>query len=153
MIKGILKIGLLVGTLDIIAACFQSYIMANVMPSTILKYIASGVFGKSAYSGGFGMLICGLLFHFVIAFACTASYFLLYPKIAFLKKYWLVNSVLIALVAWAVTNLLIMPISKIPNHPLYFAKSLIAIIILIFSIGLPISYFTKNYYAKKNYNN
>jgi len=145
----IFKIGLLAGILDILAACIQSYLMANVMPSTVLKYIASGVFGKSAFTGGFGMQVWGLLFHFVIAFACTASYFVLYPKITFLKKNWLVNAVLIALVAWVVTNLIIIPMSKIPNHPFSFSKALIALIILIFSIGLPISFFAKKFYDRQ----
>lgn len=80
------------------------------MPSKVLKYIAIGVIGQSAYSGGFGMQICGLLFHFVIAYACTASYFLLYPKIDFLKKNWLINAVLIALVAWAVARVCLPPL-------------------------------------------
>ena len=62
MKKIILTTGLLAGTLDILAAFIQSYLMANVVPSTVLKYIASGVFGKSAYSGGvFYYSIC--LYH------------------------------------------------------------------------------------------
>ena len=61
----------------------------------------------------------------------------------------IVNAVLIAVVAWVVTNLIIIPLSKIPNHPFSFSKALIALIILIFSIGLPISYFAKKFYGRQ----
>ncbi len=149
MKKYILKTTLIAGSLDILAAFIQGYLNYKIMPSIILQYIASGVFGQSAFTGGFGMQLWGLFFHFVIAFACTASYFLLYPKFAFLKKNWLVNSVLIALVAWAVTNLVIVPMSKIPNHPFNFSKAFIAFTILFFFIGLPISYFAKKFYDNK----
>jgi hypothetical protein len=73
--------GLIVGTLDILAAFIQYYISTQKNPLVVLKFIASGVFGKEAFSGGDVMLFWGLLFHFTIA-TCFAIFF-----------FWLVNQV------------------------------------------------------------
>ena len=53
MWKQIFKTTIIAGCLDIIAACIQSYILKSSTPDKVLKYIASGVFGKAATSGGF----------------------------------------------------------------------------------------------------
>lgn len=139
---------LIAGVLDICAACIQAYISAGLMPSFVLKYIASGAFGKSAFDGGVGMMMVGLLFHFIIVFACTTIFFLLYPKMEWLHVSITLNSVLIALVAWGVTNLLILKMSQIPNRPIHLVPSFIAIGILVITIGLPLNVFAKKYYGR-----
>lgn len=144
--KQILITTLIAGTLDITGAFISGYLVRGVSPDIILKSIASGVFGKAAFDGGFGMMAMGLLFHFIIAFACTFIFFLLYPKINFLKKNIFLNAVLIALSAWTVTNLIIMPLSKIGMPAFTTASVARAIFILILCIGLPISYSAKKYY-------
>ncbi len=148
MWKQIFKVTLIAGVLDICAACIQAYISAGLMPSFILKYIASGAFGKSAFGGGVGMMIAGLLFHFIIVFACTVIFFLLYPKMEWLHASILLNSILIALVAWGVTNLIIIKLSRIPDRPFHLVPSFIAFGILVITIGLPLSVFAKKYYGK-----
>src|SRR5689334_18127128 len=100
MWKSILATTFFAGTLDIMAACLNAYLSVNITPDKVLKYIASGVFGNAAFSGGTGMVLFGLLFHFVIAFACTAVFYWLYPKVSFFKFSLTVNAVLIAIVAW-----------------------------------------------------
>jgi hypothetical protein len=146
MKKEILKVTAIAGSLDILAAFCQGYLTSKISPSFILQYIASGVFGKSAFEGGLGIQFMGLLFHFIIAFACVTSYYLVYPKIKYLKINWLLNAFIISVVAWTVTNLLIIPLSQIAVTPFNFSKSLIAITILFFCIGLPISFFAKKFY-------
>ena len=116
MNQTIIKTAFLAGSLDITAACLQAYLMAGMMPAKLLQYVASGVFGKTAFEGGNSMLAWGLLFHFIIAFACTITFFFLYPKINFLKDKWLINSFLIAVIAWVITNWMIIPMSQIPNR-------------------------------------
>jgi hypothetical protein len=71
----LLKTILLAGTLDIVAACIRAYTANGVTPDRVLQYIAAGVFGKSAYTGGYGMMAWGLFFHFIIASACVACFF------------------------------------------------------------------------------
>jgi uncharacterized membrane protein YagU involved in acid resistance len=151
MIKQVLKATLLAGTLDICAAFIQAYSTHKIPPLTILKYIAGGVFGKEAFTGGYHMAAFGLLFHFIIAFACALIFFLLYPKLKFLKYSVVLNSVLIALVAWAVTNFIIMPLSKLPKGNFDLSRAAIAVAILFVCIGLPLALMAKRYYAVRKF--
>ncbi len=148
MWKQIFKTTFLAGSLDITAACVNAYLSGKIMPGSVLKFIVSGVFGKAAFEGGYGIMAWGLFFHFVIAFACTATFFLLYTKLKFLTYSHLLNSLLIAVIAWSVTNLVIMPLSNTPPITFRPAKAATAIGILIVCIGLPLSYFTKKFYYK-----
>lgn len=149
MWKAILKTTLLAGSLDITAAFINAYISNKIMPGRVLQFIASGIFGKEAYSGGYGIMALGLLSHFLIAFACTFVFFGLYPRFQFLQKNMLLNSLLIALSAWAVTTCIIIPLSRIHPGTFNLHKSLIAIAILFICIGLPVSWFAKKYYTYK----
>lgn len=139
---------LLAGTMDIVAACTQAYIQNSVSPHTVLKYVASGLFGEQAYQGGFAMALAGLLLHFTIAFACVAIFFALYPKFKVLHHKIALNALIIAIVAWSVTQLAIVPLSKIGPSAVGIKKMLAAMGILFLCIGLPIAYSAKRYYGK-----
>jgi hypothetical protein len=52
MWKYIAGTALLAGTLDIAAAFLQAWRMSGTTPVRVLRFIASGVMGKSAFSGG-----------------------------------------------------------------------------------------------------
>lgn len=149
MWKQVLKTAFIAGTLDITAACIQAWLAKGTTPQIVLKYIASGVFGKDAFAGGTGMILSGLLFHFMIAFACTLVYFMLYPKIKLLHINIFLSSLFIALIAWIVTTRLIIPLSKIKPAPFNLTKALTAIAILYVCIGLPVSIFAQRYFSKK----
>jgi hypothetical protein len=149
MWKQILKTTLVAGCLDITAACIQAYLSKSVTPDILLKFIASGVFGKDAFSGGIEFMMFGLFVHFLIVFTCTVTYFLLYPKLKLLQKNILLSSLFVALIAWAITTRLIIPLSKIQTPAFNFTKALIAVAVLYFCIGLPITFFVKKFYRKK----
>jgi len=148
MYKQILKISAIAGSLDITAACIQAYLSGNVAPAMVLKYIASGIYGAKAFSGGFEFILLGLLVHFLIAFSCTVVFFLFYPKFKLLHKNIFLNSFIIAVVAWTVTTQIIIPFSRIHKGPFHLSKVVVAIAILYCCIGLPIAYFTERYYRK-----
>src|SRR5688500_1592432 len=81
--KTVLLAGLLVGSLDIVAALVNFYINTGKDPKIVLKYIASAVLGRSAFSASASntAAVWGLLLHFLIAFIWTFFFFLLYPKL------------------------------------------------------------------------
>jgi hypothetical protein len=146
MWKIILKTTLFAGVLDILAACLQAYITKNIKPDTVLKYIASGAFGKSAFAGGYNMMAVGLLFHFIIVFACVACFFWLYPKLSFLKNSLWLNACLVGATAWGITNHIVIRLSNIKAPPFDFKNALLSIGILIVCIGLPIAYAAKRHF-------
>lgn len=149
MLRAIFKATLLAGSLDITAACINAYLSRGVSPGYVLQYVASGVFGKEAFNSSYGIMLMGLFFHFIIAFSCAAVFFLLYPKLKFLKYSIVLNSLLIVLVAWAVTTLIIVPLSNVSKGGTFnLARAAISIGILFVCIGLPISILVKRYYEK-----
>ena len=146
MKREILKTTLVAGTLDIFGAFAQNYVARKTPPDIILRYIASGLFGKTAFTGGVLYPLVGLLCHFLIVLACVVVYFKLFPRMQFLQKNIFLSALLVALVAWGVTTLLVVPLSKIGASSFQLSAALTAIAILFFCIGLPIAFFTRQYF-------
>jgi hypothetical protein len=140
-INTILIASITAGTLDILAAILvYSIILEQASPSMILMSIASGIFGKGAFSGGAFMVLTGLLLHYLIALLFSAFYYLIYPGLAFLKNQRLLSGVLYGVFIWVVMNLGVLPIVFSGRTPPDAQSALLGIAILIFAVGIPISY-------------
>lgn len=148
-VTAILLTGLTAGLLDIMAACTQYYIKTGKGPGGVLRYVASGVFGKKAFAGGTAMAAWGLFFHFIIAFGLTIFFFWLYLKLNWLGKNKIIAGLLYGIFAWLVTNLIIVPLSLAPAAPFVLSKAIIAALILMACIGLPISLMANKHYLYK----
>jgi len=75
----ILQAGILIGTLDIVSAFIYYFFKTGQKNEfNVLKYVASGIFVKEAFSGGNNMIIAGLVLHNIVAFAFTIFFFLLF---------------------------------------------------------------------------
>jgi|SRR5450432_1437675 hypothetical protein len=137
----IIKAGLIVGTLDILSAFIHVCIKTGSphIPD-ILKFIASGIFGKDASSGGIGMVLAGLVFHYVIAFTWTIFFFWLYPKIKAASKNRIWTGIVYGIFVWVVMNLVVVPLSNIPHRDFNIWNALINTIILMVCVGLPLSF-------------
>ncbi len=150
-VKTVLLSGLVAGTLDICTAItFHSLKNGAFLGERILRYVASGAFGKAAFDGGAEMIVAGLIFHFIIAFSFAILYFLIFPRVSFLQKHQLVGGIGWGLFAWAAMNLVVVPLSKIPLRPFNWGKAFPEMLILICCIGFPISFITHHYYVKKS---
>lgn len=139
--RNILSAALVAGTLDILAAILlYAVIMGKTTPAKILMSIASGIFGKAAFSGGTAMVIAGLLLHFLIAFIFAAFYYLISPGLTFLRRHKLVTGILYGLFIWLVMNLAVLPIAfkGMPLSDLQSALTGMAIVIV--AVGIPIVY-------------
>ncbi len=143
----ILRAGLLAGTLDILAAIL---ILAKGNAEGTLKFIASGVFGKSAFSGGYDMVVLGAAFHYFIATSFATGYFLAYPRLPVLQKNKWLSGVLYGVFVWAVMNLLVVPTSNAPQSPFAWDSALKNMAILIVCIGLPIAWLAERFYSPRN---
>lgn len=145
-IKTILTAGLLAGTLDILAAFADYYIETGKGPEGVLRFIASGMFGKNAFIGTTMMIWVGLLFHFIITFALTIFFFIVYTKIKLLQLNVILTAIIFAFVSWAITNLVIVPLSNTPAISFKLLNALKAFAILIFTIGFPLAIIFKNHF-------
>ena len=145
----ILKAGLIAGTMDILAACILVYIRTGSTHLTgILKFIASGVFGKAALDGGGPMVFAGLLFHYLIAGIFAALFFWIYPRMQIASKNRLASGVVYGIFVWCIMNLAVVPLSHVASRPITLSNALINTGILIICIGIPVSYIAHAYYRK-----
>ncbi len=173
MFRAISLTALLTGTLDILSAFVKFYIdsdqgaklkmapggeaapvsfltfMTNGGPDRILKYIASGVFGKDAAISNTLLITWGTVFHFTIAFLFTAFLFLIYPKLAAWLKNKFITGFVYGIFIWAIMNLLVVPLSNIPERPFDITQAVIAAFILIGMIGIPAALIADSFYKKK----
>lgn len=137
------------GTLDILAAFTQFYLRSGKNPLVILKYVASGAYGPAAIQGGAEMEWMGLLFHYLIALGATLFFFWIYPNAAFLRINKWITAILYGLFTWVVTNLAIVPLSRIHKFPSDPGQAVIGALILIVMIGLPLSFIIGGYYDRR----
>ena len=144
----LLKAGLLVGTLDILAAFLYFYSKTGKDPLPVLTFIASGVFGKSAFSGGAEMMLAGLVLHYIIAFAFALVFFWLFPRLKELVKLNLLTGIVYGVIIWMVMNLVVVPLSNVSKQPFQWNTALINILILIACMGIPLSVMANSYYKK-----
>ena len=148
----IILTGLVAGTLDIVAACTQFYVKTGNSPMRVLEYVASGALGPDAFTGGIGMALAGLFFHYFIAMNWTVLLFMLYPIFALLRKNKYATGVGYGIFVWAMMNLIVVPLSRIPARPLSLGPAIQAAIILIVCIGIPISLMANRFFSPKGSN-
>ncbi|HSH66820.1 MAG TPA: hypothetical protein VLB84_13740 [Bacteroidia bacterium] len=112
IVRTVLVLGLLVGTLDILAAILDFYINTGKNPSSIFKYISSAILGKEAFTGGTGIIIIGLFLHYGIAFLFTIFFVWLHvKKKKLLPGNRLLTGIVYGIFIWMVMNLIIVPLS------------------------------------------
>ncbi len=148
----ILLLCLLTGTLDGILSFILSY---PTSPELSYRYIASGLFGTEAFKANY-MVFWGVLFHYLIALAFSAVFFLLYPnfKRAIKNKY--ILALVFGLIIWIISTFGILPLSNVPDikgvpkYPsqLNLVPAIISIAGLSLCLGLPISLIAGKYYRK-----
>lgn len=145
-IKTILFAWLLCGSLDIIFAFADYYIKTGKGPEGVLKYIASGIFGKQAFGNNATMIWLGLLFHFFIALVFTLLFFILYPRIKLLQVNVLITAIIIGLIVWAIMNFIVLPLSNTPKSTSGQRNLIKPLLVLICMIGLPLSIVYKRHF-------
>jgi uncharacterized membrane protein YagU involved in acid resistance len=137
LVRGIFLAGFITGTLDILSAFASAWLRNSTTPSAVLKFVASGVFGAEALSGGAMIAAAGLLFHYVIAFSWAALFFVLYSRVSILRAGIVLPSVIYGLFVWLVMNQVVLPLSNTPKFPFNLTSAIIGSSILIVAIGLP----------------
>ena len=149
-VRTIILTGLLAGILDGVAAELLFFISGGRNPAIVFQYIASGVFGRTAFNGGTLMAVSGLLSHLVIAFSWTSLYFLAYPRLTILAKRKILAGVAYGLVIWLAMNMVVLPLSNARRGPFDPLRALTGIVVLMAAVGLPVSLSAHRYYSKQN---
>ena len=102
----------------------------------LLQFVASGLIGQKAFTGGAATAALGLGLHFVIAFSLVAVFYGASRRFGFILRHPALSGIIYGLIVFGVMNLIVLPLSAAkPRHSL--TGDLIQIGIHMFVIGLP----------------
>jgi hypothetical protein len=138
--------GFTCGVMDITAA-FVTWWPKGILPSRILKGIASGLLGPDAYNGGWPTAALGLAFHFFIAFSAATVFYIASRKLQFMMLRPVLSGVLYGVAVYFVMYWIVMPLSRYHIRPFSLTNTIIAIITHMVCVGLPISLII-SYYSR-----
>jgi hypothetical protein len=151
-LKPILYASALVGVLDLTAACINSGIVSGATPMRVLKSVASGLLGRSAYEGGFGTVALGLVLHFTMALTVATVFYVLSRRYPALLRHAVPIGLLYGLAVFVVNNFGTAPLlSWFRSFYLHAPVSLKPpmgwpqAIIHLFCVGLPIALVMRRY--------
>lgn len=147
--KTILLTGFLVGTADGLAAIALTLATSGRSPVIVFQYIASGLMGAAAFSGGMTTAGVGILCHYFIALTWSAVFFLFHPFVTAFVRARLVRSVLYGTIIWVIMNLIVLPASLVQRGPFQAGRALTGAIILMLAVGWPIAFMSDRYYRPK----
>lgn len=143
----LLLLCLTAGTLDAIAAIVMSW------PHTtgMFKYIASGWVGVEAFKGGTGMVVLGILSHYLIASIHSCVFFFLYPGFKRVIGNKFAIAIVMGILIWAIMEFIVLPLSNIPKRtsPESVSSMLIGAGVLCITLGAPIVVFADRYFSGK----
>jgi hypothetical protein len=147
-LKPILYAAVLVGVLDITAACINLGVAYGFGPLRVLKGVAGGLLGRSALEGGFATAAVGLAMHFTMALTVTTIFYALSRRLPLPQKLWGVVAVglLYGAAVFAINNFATAPFlswvrSLYLHTPILFKPPMgwWQLIIHLFCVGLPIA--------------
>jgi len=135
---------LVVGTLDALDAIVFFGLRSGAQPIRIFQGIAYGLIGPAARQGGLKTAALGVLLHYFIAFGIVVTYFLVSRRVRLLTRRPVVCGLLYGLVAYAVMNLVVLPLSKVGGPSLPAAPVLAnGLLIHMLGVGLPSALFAR----------
>lgn len=141
--------GLIVGTLDITAALIKYYISTGKNPLFIFQYIASGILGSEAFSGGTSIVVLGLLLHYTIALIFTVLFCLLYKAYPIISKNNVLSGICYGIIIWCIMNFIVVPLSDTPKSTFNIFNAIKELIILIVMIGIPLVFLANRFIFKR----
>jgi hypothetical protein len=133
----VLVAALISGTLDISSA-FAEFGLKGVRPSVILRAIASGLLGISAFKGGSFAATIGLLAHFFIALVASFAFFFVALRLKSARRHPITFGLFFGFVVYSVMNQVVLPLSAMPPQFRTPFLSVLHITEHLLCIGLPL---------------
>ncbi len=138
-VQAILVGGLVVAVLDAVDALVAYRLAFGMTPVSIYQFVASGLLGQAAFSGGAATALLGLAIHFLIAFTAAATYVLASERLSQLRRDAVEWGLAFGLAVFVVMSFVVIPLSRIPPAPPSVPLLLNGIIGHAFLVGLPIA--------------
>lgn len=142
--------GLVAGALDIIYALFSTYLKGG-DPSTILRAIASGIFGSAAFEGGTPMAVTGMALHFLMTLLMAATFLAaIRLGLSSLRNYPLLSGPLYGVGIYFVMQQVVLPLSSLPMRDPRPPIDFTGLAVHMFLVGLPIALAAHRWFAPRN---
>jgi len=124
---------------------FAVYSLVLKYPMTVLmQYIASGILGDVAFTGGIGTTLLGLFIHLVISIVVATVFILAAGRLLVLRRNLILGGLLYGVVVYFVMNFVVTPLSAAPPPdavlPGLIIEGIIGSAVLI---GLPLALIAK----------
>jgi len=131
--------GLIAGALDLTSA-FITFGWG------VPRAIAGGLLGRTAFQGGTGTYVLGVLLHFFIACSAAAIYYVVSRRLEFMTEHAVVCGMFYGIAIFLVMNLVVLPLSALHVRGPFQLRGLIqGVLVHMIIIGLPISLSVKRF--------
>jgi len=134
--RALLLGGLTVGVLDGLDA-LVFFGLRGVTPVRLFQGIASGLLGRSAFSGGMPAALLGVLLHFFIAFAVVATYHVAARRLRELTVRPWIYGALYGVLVYLIMTFIVVPLSAIGLRLPSPGVLLNGLLIHVLGVGLP----------------
>jgi len=141
--RAILLGGLVVGALDALDAIVFFGLRSGVRPIRIFQSIAAGLLGRAAFQGGAPTAALGACLHWFIATVIVAIYVLASRRLPALIRHAVPFGLLYGVAAYAVMNLVVLPLSAASRGSYPVAVLVNGVLIHMLGVGLPSALFAK----------
>jgi hypothetical protein len=141
-LAAILVGGLIVGVLDLVYAIT---VYSPHKPILIPQFIASGVLGLAAFSGGLQTAMLGIVLNFAIAFGVASVYYLASHKFTILVRHAYLCGLIFGALVYMFMHIVVVPLSATPKGPTHFVYQVFEFIEHCFFVGLPIALSVRRY--------
>jgi hypothetical protein len=117
---------------------------------TIYQFVASGMLGPSAFTGGTATALVGVAVHCLVAFSSAALFVLASARFPRLLERPVFYGALYGVAVYAFMNYVVIPLSLIPPAPFSLALFLNGVIGHAVFVGLPIALAARYYLGQTN---
>jgi uncharacterized membrane protein YagU involved in acid resistance len=135
------------GTIDIGAAA----IITQLSPIFIMKIVAGGLLGRSAFDGDASVAALGMLLQWLMSIIIAAIFVIAARSLPGLLRHWIASGLAYGVVVYFVMNYAVVPLSAIgkgfPPFDLYkFSANMTAMLVF----GLIVAYFAQRFMDRRS---
>lgn len=138
-LTAILLGGFVAGTVDVGAAALINLLS----PIRILQFIAGGLLGKAALSGGIPVALLGLVLQWLMSMIIAAAYVFAASRLPVLGRRWIGFGLGYGVVVFFVMNYVVVPLSAWARWPHFTPYSFAANMAAMLLFGLIVAFFAR----------
>ena len=138
-LTAILLGGLVAGTLDIGAAS----LISGKDPGFIMQFIASGLIGKSSFTGGAATIALGFVLQNLMGLIIAAVFVFASLRLPILRRQWLASGLAYGAVIYVVMNYVVLPLSAVGRSPSFSVEGLVKNGLAMLAFGVIVAWFAR----------